>query len=93
MIGAEEDTSERVVGVAEPFSVAVMVADWSEAIEPVAAKKVAEVEFAATITAEGTVNSDGALLESVTTVLLEGTLAKVRVQAVLAFEATVEGVH
>jgi hypothetical protein len=59
----------------------------------VAAKKVAEMALAATITPEGTVNREGALPERATMVLLEGALARVRVQAVLAFEATAEGLH
>lgn len=58
-----------------------------------AAKNVAEVELAATITPEGTVNKEGALSESATMMVLEGALPRVRVQAVLAFEATVEGLH
>ena len=58
-----------------------------------AAKKVAEVVLATTITPEGTVKREGVLPESATMVVLEGALARVRVQAVLAFEATVEGLH
>jgi hypothetical protein len=86
-------TSERVVVMEEPFRVAVMLADWSESSEPVAAKKVAEVALAATIAAEGTVNKNGALLESVTQLLLGVALERLRVQAVLELEATVEGAH
>jgi hypothetical protein len=56
MVAGAEDVSEIVVGIEEPFRVAVIVTDWSELNEPEAAKKVAEVAFAGTITAEGTVN-------------------------------------
>ena len=56
-------------------------------------KNVADVALAAMITAEGMVSRKGALLESVATVLLESALGRVRVQAMLVFEATVEGVH
>jgi hypothetical protein len=55
-VAGAEDASEIVVGIEEPFRVAVIVTDWSELNEPEAAKKVAEVAFAGTITAEGTVN-------------------------------------
>ena len=65
-----EATSDNVAGLDEPFNVAVTVAVWSETSAPVLAVNVTEVALAATLTEDGTVNWDGALLESVTTVLL-----------------------
>src|SRR5437016_2188859 len=62
--------SESVAVWDEPFSVAVMVADWSAGNAPVLAVKVAEAAFAGTLTEGGTVSTDGALLESTTAVLL-----------------------
>ena len=62
---------ERVTDWDEPFSEAVTVAVWSASSAPVLAVKVAEAALAATVTEGGTVNTDGALLESATTVLLE----------------------
>jgi hypothetical protein len=90
---AAAPADETVVVTEVPFTVAVIVADWSESIVPMLTKNVAEVALAATITAEGTVNRKGALLESGTTVLLENALAKVRVHAMLVFEVTMDGVH
>ena len=85
--------SERVTGLDEPFSAAVTVAVWSEASAPVLAVKVAEVALAATLTEEGTVKTDGALLVSVTTVLLVTDFDRVTVQVVLALEARVVAAH
>ena len=71
--GGESDwgsTRERVAAADEPLNVAVTVADWSDSSGPVLTVNVAEVALAATFTADGTVNADGALLESVTTALL-----------------------
>src|ERR1019366_819331 len=78
---------ERVADVEEPFSVAVIVAVWSKTSVPVLALKVAEVALAATLTEEGTVNADGALLASATTDLPAVDLDRVTVQVVLALEA------
>ena len=77
----------------EPFKVAVTVADWFETSAPVLAVNVAEVALAATLTEDGTVNRDGALLESVTTVLLVVDFARVTVQVVLALEARLAAAH
>ena len=76
--------NESVTDWDEPFSEAVMVADWSAGNAPVLAVKVAEAAFAATLTEGGTVNTDGALLESVTTVLPATDFERVTVQVVLA---------
>ena len=84
MIGA---TRESVAGADEPFNVAVRVAAWSETRVPVLAVNVAEVAFAATLTEDGTVSRDEALLESVTTLLLVVDFDRVTVQVVLALEA------
>ena len=46
--------------------------------------KVADAAFAGTLTERGTVNTDGALLESVTTVLPATDFDRVTVQVVLA---------
>jgi hypothetical protein len=59
----------------------------------VLALKVAEVEFAATLTESGTVNRDGALLERVTTVLVPADLDRVTVQVVFAFGARLPAAH
>jgi hypothetical protein len=82
-----------VVGKDVPFKVAVIVADWSEAIVPVLAVKVAELALAGTATEEATVNTDGALLARLTTVPLLVDLERVTVHVALALEARVEGAH
>ena len=82
-----------MAGLDEPFNVAVTVAVWSEISAPVLAVNVADVALAATLTEEGTVNADGALLASVTTVPLAADFDRVRVQVVLALEARVAGAH
>jgi phosphoenolpyruvate-protein kinase (PTS system EI component) len=76
-----------------PFKLAVIVANWSEGIAPVLAVKVAELALAGTVTEEGTVNTDGALLARLTTVPLLADLDRVTVQVALALEARVEGAH
>jgi hypothetical protein len=76
--------SESVTDWDEPFSEAVTVADWSTDNAPVLAVKVAEMEFAGTLTEGGTVNTDGAVLVSATTVLLAADFDRVTVQVVLA---------
>ena len=82
-----------MAGLDEPFNVAVTVAVWSESSAPVLAVNVAEVALAATLTEDGTVNRDGALLESGTTVLLVVDFDRVTVQVVLALEARLEAAH
>jgi hypothetical protein len=78
----------------EPFNVAVTVAVWSETRVPVLAVNVAEVALAETLTEDGTVNWDGALSESVTTVLLLVVdFDRVTVQVVLALEARLAATH
>ncbi len=57
------------------------------------AVNVAEVALAATLTEDGTVNTDEALLESVTAVLLVVDFDRVTVQVVLALEARLAGRH
>ena len=84
---------ESVAGLDEPFNVAVTVAVWSESSALVLAVNVAEVALAATLTEDGTVNRDGALLESATTVLLVEDFERVTVQVVFALEARVAVVH
>jgi hypothetical protein len=86
-------TRESVAGADEPFNVAVRVAAWSETRVPVLAVNVAEVAFAATLTEDGTVSRDEALLESVTTVLLVVDFDRVTVQVVLALEARLAAAH
>ena len=86
-------TRESVAAADEPFNVAVTVAAWSETRVPVLAVNVAEVALAATLTEDGTVNWDGALLESATTVLLVADFDRVTVQVVLALEARLAAVH
>ena len=86
-------TRESVAGLDEPFNVAVTAAVWSESSAPVLAVNVAEVALAATLTEDGTVNWDGALLESVTTVLLVVDFDRVTVQVVLALEARLAAAH
>ena len=86
-------TRESVAGADEPFNVAVRVAAWSETRVPVLAVNVAEVAFSATLTEDGTVNWDGALLESVTTVMLVVDFDTVTVQVVLALEAKLAAEH
>ena len=54
---------------------------------------VAEGALAATLTEDGTVNTDEALLESVTTVLVAVAFDRVTVQLVLALEARVAAAH
>jgi hypothetical protein len=87
------DTSERVVGTAEPFREAVIVAVWSAVRAPAVAVKVAEVALAGTLTEAGTVNTVEALLESVTTEVLVADFERVTVQVALALEARVAGAH
>ncbi len=72
---------------------AVTVAVWSESSAPVLAVNVADVALAATFTEDGTVNTDEALLESVTTVLLVADFDRVTVQVVLALDARVAAAH
>src|ERR1039458_2748466 len=86
-------TRESVAVADEPFNVAVTVAVWSESSAPVLAVNVAAVALAATLTEAGTVNWDGALLESVTTVLLVADFDRVTVQVVLALEARLAAAH
>ena len=85
-----EATRESVAAADEPFNVAVTVTFWSETSAPVPAVNVAEVALAATLTEDGTVNRDEALLESVTTMLLVADFDRVTVQVVLALEARLE---
>jgi hypothetical protein len=82
-----------VAGMDEPFNVAVTVAVWSETRVPVLAVNVTEVALAATLTEDGTVNWDGELLESVTTVLLVVDFDRVTVQVVPALEARLAAAH
>ena len=82
-----------MAGLDEPFNVAVTVAVWSETSAPVLAVNVAEVALAATLTEDGTVNAEEALLESVTTVLLVAEFDRVTVQVVLALEARLAAEH
>ena len=86
-------TRESVAGLDEPFSVAVTVAVWSESSAPVLAVNVAEVALAATLTEDGTVNRDEALLDSATTVMLVVDFDAVTVQVVLALEARLAAAH
>ena len=86
-------TSEIVAAWDEPFNVAVTVTFWSESSAPVLAVNVAEVALAATLTEDGTVSRDEALLESVTTVLLVVDFDRVTVQVVLALEARLAAAH
>ena len=86
-------TRESVAGLDEPFNVAVTVAVWSESSAPVLAVNVAEVALAATLTEDGTVNRDEALLKSATTVLLVVDFDRVTVQVVLALEARLAAAH
>src|ERR1019366_1405172 len=87
-------TRESVAAADEPFNVAVTVAVWSESSAPVLAVNVAEVALAETLTEDGTVNWDGALSESVTTVLLLVVdFDRVTVQVVLALEARLAAAH
>ena len=55
--------------------------------------KVAEVALAGTLTEEGTVNADGALLASATTVLVVVAFDSMTVQVVLALEARLAAAH
>ncbi len=57
------------------------------------AVNVADVALAATFTEDGTVNTDEALLESVTAVLLVADFDRVTVQVVLVLDARVVGEH
>jgi hypothetical protein len=57
------------------------------------AVKVAEVVLAATLTEAGTVNTDGTLLESATTVLVAVAFDSMTVQVVLALEARLAAGH
>jgi hypothetical protein len=69
------------------------VAVWSESSAPVLAVNVAEVALAATLTEDGTVNRDEALLDSATTVMLVVDFDAVTVQVVLALEARLAAAH
>jgi hypothetical protein len=84
---------ESVAGLDEPFNVAVTMAVWSESSAPVLAVNVAEVALTETLTEDGTVNRDEALLESATTVLLVVDFDRVTVQVVLALEARLAATH
>ena len=86
-------TRESVAAADEPFNVAVTVAAWSESSAPVLAVNVAEVALAATLTEDGTVNRDEALLDSATTVMLVVDFDAVTVQVVLALEARLAAAH
>ena len=86
-------TRESVAAADEPFNVAVTVTAWSESSAPVLAVNVAEVALAETLTEDGTVNRDEALLESATTVLLVVDFDRVTVQVVLALEARLAVAH
>jgi hypothetical protein len=86
-------TRESVAGLDEPFNVAVTVAVWSESSAPVLAVNVAEVALAETLTEDGTVSRDEALLESAITVLLVVDFDTVTVQVVLALEARLAAAH
>jgi hypothetical protein len=90
LIGA---TNESVAVLDEPFNAAVTVAVWSAIRAPVLAVNVAEVAVAGTLTEDGTVNTDGTLLVSVTTVLLVLEFDSVTVQVVLALEARLAARH
>ena len=57
------------------------------------AVKVAEVALAATLTEAGTVNTEGALLASATTVLVVVAFDSMTVQVVLALEARLAAAH
>ena len=86
-------TSETLAVADEPFNVAVTVTAWSESRAPAPAVKVAEVALAATLTEDGTVNTEDALSDSVTTVLPVVVFDRVTVQVVLAFEARPAAAH
>ena len=86
-------TRESVAAADEPFNVAVTVAVWSETSAPVLAVNVAEVALAETLTEDGTVSRDEALLESAITVLLVVDFDRVTVQVVLALEARLAAAH
>ena len=60
---------------------------------PVVALNAAEAVLAGTVTEEGTVNREGALLASATTVLVAAAFDRVTVQVVLALEARLAGAH
>jgi len=85
--------SESVADLELPFNVAVRLADWSEAKAPVLAVNVAEVAFAGTVTEGGTVSTDGALFERVTTLVPAVDLERVTVQVVLALGARLPAAH
>lgn len=84
--GAAGATRESVTGADEPFSVAVMVAGWSATSVPAAAVKAAEMVLAGTLTDDGTIKREGALLESATTAVLLTSFERVTVQPVLTLE-------
>jgi hypothetical protein len=86
-------TSESVAGLDEPFSDAIRVAVWSETSSPVVAMNVAEVALAGMLTEEGMLSVEGALLGSVTTVVLAVDFDRVTVQAVLAWEDRLAASH
>ena len=98
---ADEAVAETVRGAIsdtlavadEPFNVAETVTAWSASRAPAPAVKVAEVAPAATLTEDGTVNTEDALSDSVTAVLLVGDFVNVTVQVVLAFEARLAAAH
>jgi hypothetical protein len=84
-------TSEMLAAADEPLRVAVTVAVWSETNAPVLALNVAEVTLAAMLTEEGTLNAEGALSESVTTVLLVVGFDRVAVQVLKVLGPRVVG--
>ena len=90
LIGA---TSESVTGWDEPFSVAVTVTFWSESTAIALAVNVPEMALAARLTEDGTVNNDGALPDSATTVLAAVSFEMVTVQMVLPFEVRLATAH
>ena len=86
-------TSEMVAAADVPLNVAVTVADWSATSGPVLTVKVEELDVGATCAADGTVNTDGALLVIVTVVLALTDFVRLTVQVVLALEARVVAAH
>ena len=76
----------------EPLRDAVRVADWSEETVPAVAVKVADVDPAATVTDDGTVNA-ALLLDIVTAALVVAAVDRVTVQPLDAPELTFAGEH
>jgi hypothetical protein len=93
VIGAPGADNEIVAAADEPFSVPVIVADWFEASVPVLTVKFAEVVLTATLTEDGTVKRDGALLERETTVPVVVVLDRVTVHVVFALEDRLGALH